>query len=420
MIVKVTHTNQTCKNVIVYTSSIVHMKNSNISFFIYLIVFLVLPFEIHAGFLLGKEDREKEAYGHLIQTDDDPWLLSYYVGYHNGYLKPRDIDYSLMTHIVVGGVGVRLDGSLHEHWHREDGEGRKMALEVGKRAEQVGVKKLIWLGGPNEEDYFYRASSDVNREVFVENIITLIDEIGYDGVDIDWEPVRKKDEQRLLSLVRDLRKADSDIIITVPVNWVPSSILFSKDLSVYKDVARYVDKLFVMSYSMAGPWPGWESWHGGALTGDSVTTPSSVKTSVYAYRRVGVPEEKLGIGIGTYATCWEYPVQKPGQTLPTTFYPKHIHTMSMRTMFTDYFEKKYERWDSRAKTPYLSMKKTIGDLRCGYISYENERSIKEKISYVKRKNLGGVLVWNIGTGYFPLNDIHDQHPYLTWAQSTLY
>lgn len=378
----------------------VYIKTLSVALLASLFTLIAVP-QAFAGLLIPEKEKKSEIRKKTNRTEPDMWLLTYYVGYQNGYLKPRDIDYSMMTHIVVGGVGVTPNGVLNEHWHLQNGDGRAMALDVGTRAKREGVKTLIWLGGPNEEDAFYSATEDGTRATFVKNIVDLVHELGYDGVDIDWEPVRKQDEPHLLALVRDLRSADPDLIITVPVNWVPSSILFSKDLSVYKTIAQYVDKLFIMSYSMAGPWPGWESWHGGALGGDGVTTPGSLRSSVYAYTRAGVPEAKLGIGIGTYATCWEYPVTKPEKTIPATFYPKHMHTMSMRTLMEEYYKKKYAKWDSTANVPYLSYKKKEGDMSCGFISYEDERSVTEKVSYAKRFNLGGVMVWNIGTGYYP-------------------
>ena len=231
--------------------------------------------------------------------------------------------------------------------------------------------------------------------------------------------MRAKDESRLLKLVRDLRAADPELIITIPVNWVPSSILSVKDLSIYKEYAKYVDKMFVMSYSMAGPWPGWRSWHGGALTGDTLSTPGSVQTSLYAYEKAGVPREQLGAGIGTYATCWEYPVRRPKQTVPSTFYSRDMHVMSMRTLMDEYYKKTYERWDSRAKVPYLSFKRKTGDMDCGYISYENENSIEDKVQYVNRNDYGGVMVWNIGTGYFPDASKRKRHSLLKTAWNTL-
>lgn len=345
--------------------------------------------------------------------------MAYYVGYQNGYLKPRDVDYTLMTHIVVGGVGVKANGTLDEHWHMENGDGHDMAKDIGKRAKKAGVKTLIWLGGPNEEDKFLSATSDRYRATFVKNIIRLVDKLGYNGVDIDWEPIRAQDEAGVLALVKDLRAADPDLIITVPVNWVPTTVIGIKDLSLYKKLATYVDRIFIMSYSMAGPWPGWRVWHGGALTGDTLTTPGSIKSSVAAYTASGVPEKKLGIGIGTYATCWEYPVRAPRQTVPAAFYPSDIGTMSMRTLMEKYYSKTYEKYDAQAEAPYVSYKKARGEWECGFISYENERSITAKMEYVKNEELGGAIVWNIGTGYYPENSRSKRHPLLKAAWDAL-
>lgn len=388
---------------------------------ILLISLLLAPFSsVQAAILYGSNDKSASSKKTMAsKSTTDSWLLTYYVGYQNGTLKPKDVDYALMTHIVVGGVGVNPDGTLNEHWHLPNGDGRAMALDVGQRASKAGVKKLIWLGGPNEEDKFLSAASDENRARFVKSILTLLEDIDYDGVDINWEPIRAKDEPYVLKLAQDLRKADPNILITVPVNWVPSSIMFTKNLSLYKDLSPYVDKMFMMSYSMAGPWPGWKSWHGGALGGDSQNTPASIKTSTYAYLRAGVPKDKLGIGIGTYATCWEAPVKRPNQTIPKDFYSRNMHTMSMRTLMDDYYKKKYEKWDNRAKVPYVSSSKPLGEFDCGFISYENERSMEEKVAYMKRMNLGGVLVWNIGTGYYPENRVSKRHPLLKAAWNAL-
>jgi chitinase len=362
-------------------------------------------FPVHAGLLVGGAEQvriDAEKAKKKASTDkSDRWLMAYYVGYQNSYLKPKDVDYSLMTHIVVGAVGVKADGTLKEHYNLPNGDGRAMAKDVRNRAHNAGVKSLIWLGGPGEEDMFLSATSDKTRAKFVKNIINLVGELGYDGVDIDWEPIRKQDEPGLLALVKDLRSADPDLLITVPINWVPSSLAKTKDLSLYKKMAPYTDRLFIMSYSMAGPWSGWRTWHGSALTGEGTYTPSSIESSVQAYLTAGVPKETLGIGIGTYATCWEYSARTPDGTLPKVYSPSKVKTMSMRTLMDDYYSKKYARWDEDAQVPYLSFSKPRGKMQCGFISYEDERSITAKMTYAKDMGLGGALLWNLGTGYFP-------------------
>ena len=399
----------------VSSDTILRMKFSKFFALLLLTAVLTTPFSyVNAGLLLSEKEQAKLD-ARKRESGEGPWLMTYYVGYQNHYLKPRDIDFTLMTHIVVGGVGVNADGTLNEHWHVENGDGHDMALDVGKRAKREGVKTLIWLGGPNEEDKFLSAATSTNRARFVKNIVKLVDELGYDGVDIDWEPIRKKDEASALALVRDLREADPNLIITFPVNWVPTTVVGIKDLSVYKEMARYVDKLFIMSYSMAGPWPGWKAWHGGALKGDTLATPGSVRTSVKAYQHAGVPNEKLGIGVGTYATCWEYPIRIPEQTIPSGYYSNKLGTMSMRTLMSDYYVKKYERWDNDAQVPYLSFKKAKGDWDCGFISYENEKSIRAKMEYMHEEELGGAIVWNIGTGYYPDKSKSRRNPLLKAA-----
>jgi chitinase len=380
-------------------------------------------FPAHAGLLLGAQEQARvDAQKAKAASSSDKggrWLMAYYVGYQSSYLKPIDVDYTSMTHIVVGAVAVNPDGTLNAHFNLPNGKGRAIAVEVEQRAAKAGVKSLLWIGGPDQEDAFYSASSDQKRAVFVKNILSLVRDLGYDGVDIDWEPVRFQDQLRILSLVKDLRAANPNLLITVPVNWVSSTLAGTKDLLLYKKLSQYVDRIFIMSYSMAGPWSGWYSWHGSALTGEKKNAPSSVKSSTDAYLAAGIPKAKLGIGLGTYATCWAYPVRNPANPLPLGYTSAQVQTMSMRTMMEGYYSKEFERWDNDAKVPYLTFPTARGAMNCGYISYENERSITEKVKYVKSNSLGGALLWNIGTGFFPDTTRTKQNPLLKAAFSAI-
>ena len=57
-----------------------------------------------------------------------------------------------------------------------------------------------------------------------------------------------------------------------------------------------------MSYDMAGPWDGWQSWYTSALDGESPTTPSSIDTSVTAYLAAGVARMAAIAGTGQDGT----------------------------------------------------------------------------------------------------------------------
>jgi chitinase len=70
-------------------------------------------------------------------------------------------------------------------------------------------------------------------------------------------------------------------------------------------LADYVDRINTMSYSMMWFGEGWESWHSSALYGNTPTTPSSIDNTVQALRIAGVPDAKIGVGIGFYGTAYE-------------------------------------------------------------------------------------------------------------------
>ena len=60
-----------------------------------------------------------------------------------------------------------------------------------------------------------------------------------------------------------------------------------------------------MTYDMAGPWQGWQSWHNSALYGETPTTPSSVASSLALYLASGVPAATFGVGTAFYGYCWQ-------------------------------------------------------------------------------------------------------------------
>jgi chitinase len=68
----------------------------------------------------------------------------------------------------------------------------------------------------------------------------------------------------------------------------------------------------------------------------------------------------------------------------------------------------YKRfWDKHAKAPYLFNK----DSRV-FVTYDDEKSIKEKIKYVKKNNLAGIFFWEYFSDpqEYLLNIIHKNLP----------
>lgn len=346
------------------------------------------------------------------------WLSGYYVGYQRSLYPESAVDFSSLTHIFVGRIIPTTSGGVLTHFDIDNTNGPIMARNLSTLAHQAGRKAVLMLGGAGEHAGFVGAASSANRATFVANLLRTMDELGYDGIDVDWEPINAEDRAPLLALLQALRAARPNMILTIPVGWVNTNFPGTVD-SWYATVAGVVDQMNLMTYDMAGPYPGWVTWHTSALFDHQSNHPSSIASSIQVYRNVGIPASKLGIGIGFYGTCWR------GATGPRQAIGSGVslvasdNTMSYRNIMTSYFESGARHWDDLAKVPYLSFATPKGPQQCNYVSYDDEESLTGKGAWVKANGLGGAIIWTINQGHLPNAPLGQRDPVLTAAYNAI-
>ena len=182
---------------------------------------------------------------------------------------------------------------------------------------------------------------------------------GFDGVDLDWEPVETADQAPLKALAVALKAAKPGLLLSVPVNFVNANFPGEEARPSFAALAQTVDRLNIMSYGMAGVYEGWKSWHSSALTGEGDSTPSSVDSSVKAYLAAGIPASKLGVGIGFYGLCYQG-VLGPNQSAAGMKIAADDGQMSYANIMGGYFTPAAKKWDAAAKVPYLSSAAPLG------------------------------------------------------------
>ncbi len=323
------------------------------------------------------------------------WVTGYYVGYQRDLYPPAAVDYASLTHLVVGRITPRADGGLTSTFDIDATQGPAMARDLATRARAAGVTSILMIGGAGEHDNWVSAAAPARRTAFVGNLLAAMDAYGYDGLDLDWEPITAADEAPLRQLIADLRAARPSIVLTLPVGWVGGGETVSP---FYAQVARQLDQINLMTYSMADAWPGWVTWHSSALRGAGARNPSSVGSSIDAYRGAGVPAGKLGVGIGYYGSCWAGGATAPGQE-PTGGVVASDNEMSYAAIMDTYHQPSAYQYDPTAEAPYLAWAGGNGPRRCTFLSYEDERSIAAKGAYVRAEGLGGAIIWTINQGY---------------------
>lgn len=356
------------------------------------------------------------------------WVMGYYVGYHRTIQPPDKVDYRAMTHIAVGAVVPRTDGTFETHFYIGD-DGPAWAKEVAQRAHDAGIKAILMVGGAGSIDGFRATADPAVRAAFVSNLKTMVEEWGFDGLDLDWEPLDPRiDRDTILALLDQLQAPGalprSSYVYTLPVGWNNKNWNNMGD-PFYGEVATRFDRVSTMSYSMLWLGDGWESWHSSALYGETLNAPSSIDDTVQALRRAGIPDAKIGIGIGFYGSSYENGKWTSGgfihldpPDIPSYVTDPHQSTVGVFNRYGDnalsysnimqYIHSGLAyRWDDAARVPYLSFAAPahfevpgfFNDMDTTYVTYDDEQSIAEKGSYVRKNGLGGVMIWTISQGY---------------------
>jgi chitinase len=336
------------------------------------------------------------------------WVGGYYVGYERALDPIDEVDFSALTHLMVGRVRPLADGSVSTDFDIDAVNGPTWAQATVTATHVASRKAVLMVGGAGEIDGWRGAAAAANRNAFVANLLAAVDQFGFDGLDLDWEPLDDGDRADFQSLATQLRAARPNLILTVPIGWTNANFANPPD-PFWGQIAPLFDRVDVMTYDMAGPWDGWQSWHNSALYGETPTTPSSVASSVAFYLASGVPAAKLSIGIAFYGYCWQgvtAPHQSGGSLAGGD------GTLSYATIATDYETPSVQARDNVAQVPYLSSVAPLGPAGCNFVSYDDAQSIAAKGTLVGAQGLGGTIIWTIGQGHLPALPAGQRDPLL--------
>lgn len=330
----------------------------------------------------------------------DLWNTGYYPGYRQTAMPPSAIDFTALTHIIHFSALPTTNGTLNT-------TPNSMTFTRATNlvaAAHAAKRKVLFSVGPAGGDVFTNAASVANLPTFISNLTNLMVGRGYDGIDIDWEPITAADGPRFTAFITALRAALDTMtprpLLTIAVYTQPALIASVQDK---------FDQINIMTYGMSGAYPGWITWHSSPLYNGGRTFPSvpskfvpSIDATVNSFTNAGVPPSKLGIGLGFYGMMWSggAGTTTGGATKPGQSYTNDPATDSVtfNTVMSTYYQSNRYFWDTNAQAPYLSID-NVGETNDMFISYENERSCQVKVSYARNRGLGGIMIWELGEGY---------------------
>jgi chitinase len=335
---------------------------------------------------------------HFIKPKKKPVIIGY-VGGFRGLIATDSIDVWRLSHINYAFVDIK-DNRTWLHNEATDTVNLRKLSELKKV--NADLKILISIGGWSWSKNFSDAVlTDSSTKNFALSAVSIVSKYNLDGIDIDWEypgmigdsnTYRPEDKQHYTILFKELRQGlDSLSNITQMKYFVTTAVGGSQhfiDHTEMDKVQQYADFINVMSYDYTGGWSSISNHHTNLYTSSGDSDQYSAHRSIQALINAGVPPAKIVMGVAFYGRGWQMEsVDNNG------LYRKAVKpargggfTFLKDSLIDKNGYKQY--WDAKAKAPYLFNPESRI-----FITYDDERSVKEKCKYVKRHRLAGAMFW---------------------------
>lgn len=324
-------------------------------------------------------------------------VMGYWASWLEYLLPAKDIYFNYLTHLCVGKArpSENINEIEYKNWMTDE-----KIIGIVSMCNFNSVKPILMLGGSIDGDgvdstprFEKHAKNPVE---FAKTIVTFCKKFGFKGVDIDWEPVAESSYFDITKLFEEIRKQWPQCYLTFPCQWPNKNYQNETNFELFiKDIHKLCDKINVMSYAMVNVGGGWNAHHSSAIKKTNVTgNPSSIEYSIEILKKMGVPDSKIGVGIGAFG------VPALGVTNPQQSSDKMQIIGGDPEFSFDFIEKNYknqmvENYDAENGAVYLNSVSPVGIKPCNYISYETPQSVKEKFEFCKLQNVNSFIIWTL-------------------------
>lgn len=237
------------------------------------------------------------------KTQLEPVDSKVLIGYFQDFRDPASIEYSKLTHIIFSFAHPEKDGSLILNGEMALSNLRKTV----KKAHQEDTKVMLAVGGMNHlkggesYDYFKAAlANPTSRTKLINELIEITNEENLDGIDIDFEHPRSKEDAQYLA---DFTKTLGEKLhlhnkqLSIAVHSMIHSVTGTEVQSVVYDPSMFhhVDHVNIMAYD--GQWDG---EYNAANLSPYPFTEDIVNYWSNLFDKHGISKEKLVLGVPFY------------------------------------------------------------------------------------------------------------------------
>lgn len=216
-------------------------------------------------------------------------------------------------------------------------------------------------------------------EDHIKNIVNLVIEENYDGIDIDYEGLKPEVKNNFTNFIQklaeNLHSKGKILSVTVQAKKDDGNTWRGPGAMDYEKLGRVVDRFRVMTYDYSR-----------LDTGPGAIAPIKWFQEVLQYTKKYIPSNKIVAGIPTYGYKWcledKLNCEKKGLVY------EGVENIMNRFGITP-------EWNNDNKAPWFLY---IDELENKYaVNYENHKSLKAKLEVVREEGLGGIAIWRLGS-----------------------
>ncbi|KAK0663425.1 family 18 putative glycoside hydrolase [Cercophora samala] len=325
--------------------------------------------------------------------------------------RPQDLPVQNLTHILYAFANVRPESGevyLTDTWadtdiHWEGDSWNDSGTNLYGCLKQLNILKsrnrnlkvLLSIGGWTYSSNFKQpASTPEGRENFARTAVDLLKNMGFDGLDIDWEyPSSPHEASHLVSLLATLRSHLDAYSSTLPGNphfelTVASPAGFQNLQNMdLPGMDQHLDFWNLMAYDYAGSWDATSGHQSNLFPSphNPQSTPFSTDAAVNHYVSQGVHPSKIVLGMPLYGRAFQ---QTDGPGGPYSGVGEGTWENGVHDYKKLPLEGSEERYDHEAGASYCYHPGTRT-----MVSYDTVPLARRKAQYVVDRGLGGGMWW---------------------------